>query len=93
MRKLVLAAATPTALALFAVPAVSAPTHKCGHMGTAVGNIRAINTNCATARKVARADLQGKRYRGFRCTSKRYPAGASVTCRKGKKKVTFQVAD
>jgi hypothetical protein len=49
--------------------------------------------SCKTARRVVRADIQGKRYGGFKCTSQPYEGGANVTCKKGKQRVRFQVAD
>jgi hypothetical protein len=49
---------------------------------TAIG-ISAAGANAA-------ATHHGK---SFRCTSRPNPSGANVTCRSGRKKVTFQVAD
>jgi hypothetical protein len=93
MKKLVLAGLASSLIGLAAAPATAAASRQCGNMGTAVGAIRATNTTCSIARKVVRADIQGKRYGGFKCNSRRNPAGANVTCRNGRKKVTFQVAD
>lgn len=74
----------------FAAPAAK----KCGNSGSAVQNIQASRTSCSVAKKVVRADLQGKKYDGWKCRSKRFPAGANVTCtHHGGGKVTFQVAD
>ena len=72
----------------------AATHHTCKSPGSAYGNIKTTNTDCRTAYKVIRADTQGKRYDGWRCTSKPYNAGADVTCtHAGHKKITYQVAD
>jgi hypothetical protein len=93
-KKLVLAGLTAAAIAVPATGAAATTTHhKCGKIGTAAGKIRATHVSCATARKVVRADIQGKKYRSFTCKSRPYPGGAAVTCHNGQKKVTFQVAD
>ena len=69
----------PAALAIGAIGITAASAeatithHSCGDLGSAVGNIRSTNTSRATARKVARADVQGKKYRRYKCTSIRTP--------------------
>ncbi len=94
IRRLVLAGLASAVLVVAAAVATAATTyHSCGALSSTVGNIRATNTTCSVARKVARADTTGKRYKGFRCSSRQNPAGASITCHSGQKKVTFQVAD
>ena len=65
---------------------------KCGNSGTAVQNIQAIRTTCTVAKKVGRADIQGKKYDGWKCTSKRTTNAADVTCtHRGGGRVTFVV--
>jgi len=72
----------------------SAKPTSCGHEGTAIGNIEATHTSCSVAKKVAHADVQGKKYDHWTCHSKRINTGAKVTCtHSGGGKVTFQVAD
>jgi hypothetical protein len=94
MRRLVLAGLASATLAVAAAGAAAATTHhNCGALGSAVGTIKATNTSCTVARKVVRADVQGKRYKAFHCTSHPNPAGANITCHSGHKKVTFQVGD
>jgi hypothetical protein len=93
--ELIVATIAAAALGVSAGTATAAPAaKKCGNSGSAVQNIQASKTSCSVAKKVARADVQGKRYDGWKCKSKRFSAGANVTCtHQGGGKVTFQVAD
>jgi hypothetical protein len=94
IRRLVLAGLASAALVVAAAEATAATTHhSCGALSPTVGNIKATNTTCSVARKVARADTTGKHYKSFRCSARQNPAGATITCHSGQKKVTFQVAD
>jgi hypothetical protein len=93
MKKLALAGLALVALAVPAAGAAGSSTKYCGSEGSAVGNIRATGVSCKTARRVVRADIQGKTYGSFKCTSKPYPGGANVVCKSGKKRVRWQIAD
>ena len=93
--KLILAGIAAGVMGISAGGAIAAPAaKKCGSSGSAVQSLQASKTSCSVAKKVARADLQGKKYDGWRCRSKRFSTGANVTCtHRGGGKVTFQVAD
>jgi hypothetical protein len=93
MKKLVLVGLAAAALAVPATGSAATTTVKCSYNGSAVGNLRATGVSCAVARKVVRADLQGKRYGSFKCVGTPYEGGANVTCKSGKKRVRFQIAD
>jgi len=92
-RRAVVLLALTGALAVLA-PAAGArnATHRCPAVGRNVGNVRA-NVRCAIASKVVRASLRGKRYGGYRCRSAPYPGGANVTCTRGGRRVSYQIAD
>lgn len=92
-RKLIVVVLAPAALGISAGNA-SGFASKCGNSGTAIRHITADKTTCSVARKVAQADIQGKKYDGWKCTSRRTTNAANVTCtHPGGRKVTFQVAD
>ncbi len=92
-RKLIVLALTAAAVGISAGHA-SGFARKCGNSGTAIRKIAEDKTTCAVAKKVAQADIQGKKYDGWRCTSRRTTNAANVTCtHPGGGKVTFQVAD
>jgi hypothetical protein len=94
IRRLVLTGLASATLVGAAAGATAATTHhNCGALGPTVGAIKATNMSCTVARKVVRADVHGKRYTTFHCTSRPNQAGANITCHSGQKKVTFQVAD
>jgi hypothetical protein len=88
------AGVTAAALGFSASQAAGAGSTKaCGNSGQEIRNIRATNTTCRTAKKVVRADVQGKKYDGWKCHSKRTFSGAHVTCtHKGARKVTYTVS-
>lgn len=97
MKKLIVVGASAAALAVStgaasASASASATQHSCGHEGTAVGRILARNVRCPTARKLVRVTMQGRSYKKFKCSARKYSGGATVTCRHGRQKVTFHVA-
>jgi hypothetical protein len=94
-QKLILAGLTTAALGVSPGGAFGAgAVKKCGNSGTAITNIQANKTSCSVAKKVARADVRGKKYDSWTCRSKRTATGANVTCtHTGGGKVSFQVAD
>lgn len=91
--KLIGAALTTAVLGVTASGAVGASaTKSCGHSGTAITSIKATKTTCRVAKKVARADVQGKRFDGWKCHGKVFTGGGYVTCKhRGGGKVTFTV--
>jgi len=94
MRSLVLGVLAAAAVSVSAAAAASTVTHhKCGNQGTAVHGIQTTNATCKTAHKVVTADLQGKRYDGWKCSSKRSGTNkVKVTCsHTGAGKVTWTV--
>jgi hypothetical protein len=94
VKNLVLAAVAAALIAFSAATALAATTHhSCGNIGAEVTNLRATDTICAVARKVARAGLQDKSYGGFKCTARGDTGRVPVTCKKGRERVTYEVGD
>jgi hypothetical protein len=92
-RKLIVVVLTAAAVGISAGNA-SGFARKCGDSGTAIRHIVADRTTCSVARKVAQADIQRKKYDGWKCTSRLTTNAANVTCtHPGGGKVTFRVAD
>jgi hypothetical protein len=92
MKKLVLVGFASVVLVVPASGSAASKVKHCSYDGSAVQNLRAKKTTCKTARKVVQADLQGKRYRGFKCKSKEQANGTfKVTCKKGAKRVWYVV--
>lgn len=82
--------------AALAVPAVAlaqsqkTKVHQCGDINHNVAVTTKGKVSCETAKKVARAWLEGnKRSSGFRCVKVTVPAGAGyqVACKHGSKKI------
>jgi hypothetical protein len=93
MKKLAVAGLTTAVLALTAVGNASAATYNCGDESATVGSITTSNVGCRKAHRVVRATSRGKKYGRFKCKSKRYEGGATVTCKSGNRVVRYQVAD
>jgi hypothetical protein len=93
MKKLALAGLSAAVLGLTAAGTASAAVYNCGDESATVGNITTVNVPCRKAHRVVRATSSGKKYGRFKCKSKRYEGGATVTCKSGNKRVRYQVAD
>jgi hypothetical protein len=92
-RKLIVASIATAALGASASQAVGADkTKSCGNSGSAITGIKATRTTCSTAKKVVRADVEGKKFDGWKCKGKVFTGGSHVTCTHGGGgKVTFTV--
>ena len=96
MRKMLVVLGT-VGVAAVGVGSAAAANEKpeiCPSEGSAVRTIRAVGINCEVARKVIHADLQGKRFEHWRCTSFGGPQGRRVDCRNEqdrRQSVTFVV--
>lgn len=88
-------AAIASTSAMAAVPAGGAVgSRHCHAVGSSVGRLTATGVTCSLARRIVTAEVRGTPPPNrFRCHSVRNPAGATVTCRSGARRVTFQIAD
>ncbi len=79
--------------AMLVFPA-TASAKSCSSNEANAGNLTAKNVSCKKARIIMSARQSGEtRPFNFKCKSKRYEGGATVTCTKGTKRVRYQVAD
>jgi hypothetical protein len=61
--------------------------HSCGNLSAEVTNLKATDTSCAVARKVATAEAAHKSYGAFKCTAGKVP----VSCKDGRERVTYKL--
>lgn len=72
----------------------TASAKSCSTDAPNAGNVTAKNVSCKKANIIVNS-VQGGETRPFnyKCTSKPYEGGSTTTCKKGDKRVRFQVAD
>jgi len=81
-------------IAFSAATALAATTHhSCGNVGAEFTNLKATDTSCAVARKVALAEAADHPYGGFKCTAVGDTGKVPVTCKKGRERVTYELGD